>query len=271
MNNLKKIILIFLICIIPIILSITISIKNKINLKKKNNTLPKYYKNEKKREYEKYQKENKNIPLNKIIIDVNIGLNNKYYTHTSPSKNLNKPYILVNKYNYLTKDYIPQNLEEIKKEYALKGMKLVNYAKDAFEEMARNAKLENLNIIAMSSYRSYNYQLNLYNNYVQKDGRELADTYSARPGYSEHQTGLAIDIYNGTTDYNNFDQTKEFEWMNNNAYKYGFILRYPKNKEKETGYNYESWHYRYVTKAIATYIHKNKISLEEYYVTNIEK
>ena len=94
--------------------------------------------------------------------------------------------------------------------------------------------------------------------------------YSARPGYSEHQTGLVIDIDNYNDDYENFDKTKEFEWMNNNSYKYGFILRYPKGKTDITGYDYESWHYRYVGKEIAKYIYENNITFDEYYAKFID-
>ena len=219
--------------------------------------------------YIKYKEENKDLNIKQIITEVNIGLDNPYYTNTKPSKDLNKSYILVNKYNYLDKNYIPQNLEEINTQYARDGMKLVNYAKEAFEKLAKDAKKEDLSIIAMSTYRSYNYQVNLYNRYVKEDGKEAADTYSGRPGFSEHQSGLAVDVYNGKEDYTNFENTKEFEWMQENAYKYGFILRFPKDKTKQTGYEYESWHYRYVGIEIATYIHKHNLSFEEYYVQKI--
>ena len=123
----------------------------------------------------------------------------------------------------------------------------------------------------MSSYRSYQYQYNLYNRYVNTDGIEAADTYSARPGYSEHQTGLAVDVYNGKEDFTNFEKTKEYNWMQDNAYKFGFILRFPKDKVLETGYQYESWHYRYVGKEIAKYIHDNNLCFEEYYATHLIK
>lgn len=219
--------------------------------------------------YIKYKKENKDLDIKQIITEVNIGLDNPYYTNTQPSKDLNKSYILVNKYNYLDKNYVPENLEEINTQYARDGMKLVNYAKEAFEKLAKDAKKEDLSIIAMSTYRSYNYQVNLYNRYVKEDGKEAADTYSGRPGFSEHQSGLAVDVYNGKEDYTNFENTKEFEWMQENAHKYGFILRFPKDKTKQTGYEYESWHYRYVGIEIATYIHKHNLSFEEYYVQKI--
>ena len=143
-------------------------------------------------------------------------------------------------------------------------MQLVDIAKEAFESMSDDAKKEGMNIIAMSSYRSYDYQVNLYNNYVKTDGKEAADTYSARPGYSEHQTGLAVDVYNLELPYTSFEKTEEFNWMQENAHKYGFILRFPKDKVDITGYQYEAWHYRYVGKEVAKYIHNHNMTLEEY-------
>lgn len=275
-QNIKSL-LIYITCIILIIISLSLGIKKISNDNKKKgkekNTEEKisYYKPEYKDRYNKYRKENKDLSNEQVIIDVNIGLDYNYYENSKPSKNLNKETILVNKYNYLQQDYIPNNLENISTEYARSGMSLVNYAKDAFEDLAKAAKKEGMSIIAMSSYRSYKYQYNLYNKYKAQDGEEVADTYSARPGYSEHQTGLAVDVYNGKESFTNFENTKEFDWMQKNAYKYGFILRFPKSKAKETGYDYESWHYRYVGISIAKYIHENDISFEEYYIKKIEK
>ena len=150
-------------------------------------------------------------------------------------------------------------------------MQLVSEAKEAFETLSEEAKKEGMTVLAMSSYRSYEYQVNLYNNYVASDGKEAADTYSARAGYSEHQTGLAVDVYNGDLPYTSFEETEEFNWMQENAYKYGFILRFPKDKVTITGYQYESWHYRYVGIKEATYIHEHNLTLEEYYVKKVEK
>lgn len=229
-----------------------------------------YYKKENKTRYYSYKKKNKNLSEEDIVTRVNIGLDYKYYTHTTKSKYLNSDKILVNKYIYVGEYYVPDNLEDIPKEYARSGMKLVKSAKDAFVEMAKKAKESNTPIIAMSSYRGYDYQVKLYNKYKENDGKEAADTYSARPGFSEHQTGLCVDIYDGVIDYTNFEKSKSFNWMINNAYKYGFILRYPMNKEDITGYTYESWHYRYVGKKIAKYIHDNKITFDEYYVRFID-
>ena len=217
-----------------------------------------------------YKEDHTEMPNKQIIKNVNMNLDKEPYNYTIKTKNLNTTKILVNKYYYLDKNYVPENLETISTRYALSNMKMVSEAKDSFEEMASAAKKENLSIIAMSCYRSYEYQINLYNKYVKADGQAKADTYSGRPGHSEHQTGLAVDVYNGKENYTNFDKTKEFEWMKKHAHEYGFILRFPKDKETETGYEYESWHYRYVGKEIATYIKEHNISFEEYYATIIK-
>jgi len=221
--------------------------------------------------YYKYYKNNKKLSINDIITRVNLGLDYDFYTHTRKAKDLNKDYILVNKYSYLEEDYIPNNLEIIPEEYARSGMRLVKNAKDAFVAMAREARKDKRPIIAMSSYRSYKYQVNLFEKYKEADGIKDADTYSARAGFSEHQTGLCVDIYDGVLDYTNFEQSDSFDWMQKNAYKYGFILRFPEGKENITGYQYESWHYRYVGKDIAKYIHNNDITFEEYYIQKIDK
>ena len=141
---------------------------------------------------------------------------------------------------------------------------LTNEFNDAFNQMKNAASNDGLNIYVVSGFRSYNTQNTLYNNYVSRDGRDAADTYSARPGHSEHQSGLAADI-NMVDD--SFEYTAEGKWLNDNAYKYGFILRYPKGKTSETGYIFESWHYRYVGVDLATKLYNggNWISLEDYF------
>lgn len=135
---------------------------------------------------------------------------------------------------------------------------------DAFNLMKSDAKAVGLNIYISSGYRSYSYQERLYNNYSAVDGMEGADTYSARPGHSEHQTGLCFDL-NEIDD--SFAKTDEGIWVNENAQLYGFIIRYPKGKESITGYQYESWHLRYVGVDLATKLYNNGnwLTLEEYY------
>lgn len=141
---------------------------------------------------------------------------------------------------------------------------LTSTTKAAFDKMQAAAKLDGINLVIKSGYRSYATQKATYNYYVNRDGVAKADTYSARPGHSEHQTGLAMDlnIINDT-----FHNTKEAKWLASNCYKYGFILRYPEGKTNETGYKYESWHFRYVGVDLATklYNHGDWITLESYF------
>lgn len=141
---------------------------------------------------------------------------------------------------------------------------LDNGVKGQADIMFADAKAIGLNIYISSGFRSYSYQSGLYNRYVNKDGKELADTYSARPGHSEHQTGLAFDVNQIDS---SFDNTPEAIWLSNNCYKYGFILRYPKGKTNETGYQYESWHFRYVGRDLAEKLYNNGdwITMESYF------
>lgn len=219
--------------------------------------------------YLAFKKKNQNLSDEEIVTRVNIGLDQPYYTNTKASPYLNQIYVLSNKYTSLD-NYVPDDLQIVDKSCSSGMRKLVGVAKNAFEAMCQDAKKVGLTIRAMSTYRSYEYQVALYQKYVDEDGKELADTYSARPGFSEHQTGLVADIDNGEIPYTNFEQTEEYEWMMKNAYKYGWIERYPKGKEDITGYTYESWHYRYVGVEIATYIHEHNITFDEYYVKFIE-
>lgn len=134
-------------------------------------------------------------------------------------------------------------------------------ASTALKQLQQAASTAGHNIPLISGFRSYSRQQTLYNNYVARDGQALADTYSARPGQSEHQTGLAFDV--GKLD-DNYGSTPAGIWLKENCHKYGFILRYPKGKESITGYQYEPWHIRYVGVEHATKIMNQNITLEEY-------
>lgn len=161
--------------------------------------------------------------------------------------------LIANKKYPLPKDYAPGENKE---------------ARTAFDKMAEDAAKEGYIITAFSTYRSYEYQQQLYEKYVNRDGKENADRYSARPGYSEHQTGLAFDV--GEVGKENlwlkeeFGETEAGKWLAENAHKYGFILRYPKGKEHITGYMYESWHFRYLGVELATKVKESGLTLEEY-------
>ena len=134
---------------------------------------------------------------------------------------------------------------------------------NAFSTMQKDASNQGISLKVISGFRSYATQNRIYNNYVSRDGRAAADRYSARPGHSEHQTGLAADINSLSQSFIN---TKEGKWLNSNMHKYGFILRYPSGKESQTGYMYEPWHIRYVGTNLSNQLYNNGnwITLEEY-------
>ena len=163
---------------------------------------------------------------------------------------------------------LPQNYQPTDPYQAVRGERcndcIDKTAMKQFQLMQSDAQALGLNIYIASGYRSYQYQVNLYDRYVSTSGKAGADTYSSRPGYSEHQTGLCFDL-NSIED--SFANTNEGRWVNENAYRYGFVIRFPKGQEKYTGYQYESWHLRYVGEALAKQLYHDGeyLSLEEYY------
>ena len=283
LNKLNLIILILSIILITILSIIIINIITKPKLTKEEKLLQEkleilnnvdqkinYFNYNNIDRYIEYKKKNKKLSNKKIVLYVNINLDKEPYKDAKETTYLYKNYILLNKYNLVSKSYKPKNLVQVSTEYAKENILLTEETKNQFILMAEAAKKENLTLYAISGYRDYTYQENLYNNYYSIDGNK-ANEYSSKPGHSEHHTGLAIDISNKTTSYEEFDKTEEFKWMQENAHKYGFILRYPEDKTNETLYQYEPWHYRYVGIKISTYIKKHNISFEEYYVKHIEK
>lgn len=142
------------------------------------------------------------------------------------------------------------------------GSGLTSECSSAFNKMKSAAASEGITLTIISGYRSYDTQSRLYNNYAAKDGKAKADTYSARPGTSEHQTGLAMDLNSLST---SFGETKEGRWLAQNCHKYGFIIRYPQGKQNITGYIYEPWHVRYLGTDLAQKVYQSGLCLEEYY------
>lgn len=175
-------------------------------------------------------------------------------------------YVLVNKHRQLSSEYVPDDLVTIDEEYVKSDEEIEierNVAK-AFYDMAEAASKEGLELMVSSGYRSYKDQEEITNTYLELYGQNYVDNYVAKPGFSEHQTAMSLDI--ASKSVNTFVNSDEYTWMMDNAYKYGFILRYPKSKEDITGYKCEAWHYRYVGKKIAKYIKENNITYDEYYV-----
>lgn len=208
------------------------------------------------------------ISIEKLIVQVNIGLDQEYYENADMVSTFSTT-MLVNKYHELPKDFVVPNLEKISNAYSVSNSYLEHETRIAFETMAQDMEKENLHILANSSYRSYEDQEQTYQTYFDAYGQSYVNKYVARPGFTEHSTGLCLDVK--ARDNNIFKESKESVWMMKNAYRYGFILRYPEGKESITGYNYEPWHFRYVGVEIATYIQNNDITYDEYYVMFLDK
>jgi len=285
-------ILIFLIIILIAILIIFLATNNKNDNNKKskdNNTEEKvennepiepekpknkfedgkYYLEKNLNRYENYYNEHQDLSIDEIIKRVNSGLDKTWYVDVEPTDLSKGNLVIVNKLHYVDQNFEPDNLVSMA---GYGNGYLVKDAYDAYAEMYQAAKADGMNLIVTTSYRDYGFQSTLYWGYVNRDGQESADTYSARPGYSEHHTGLAVDLSTPylTNSFTEFIYTDEYEWMINNSYKYGFIQRYTDENQYITGYMPEAWHYRYVGKDVAEYIHDNNITFEEYYAYFIE-
>lgn len=183
----------------------------------------------------------------------------------SMSVMVNKQYKLPDKYK--PSDLVYPNVRFLFSEKIEKRM-MRRTAAGALEEMFAGAKKDGIQLAGVSAYRSEKTQTRLFNNYVDRDGEEKARTYSAVPGHSEHQTGLAIDISGSDgkcAAESCFAGTPEADWLASHAAEYGFIIRYPEGKQSITGYKYEPWHVRYVGKEIAASIAEKGITLEEYF------
>lgn len=181
-------------------------------------------------------------------------------------------HILVNKEHRLGREDCPADLEEAKicfaPETEPEKRLLRKEAARNLKEMFQRAEEEGIYLAAVSGYRSYERQEEIYQNSLLTKGKEHTEKYIAPPGGSEHQTGLAMDVSCQEMDYEleeEFEQTEAGIWIQKNASLFGFILRYPKGRENITGYAYEPWHIRYVTKDLAFYLTKMNLTLEEYW------
>lgn len=194
-------------------------------------------------------------------------------TLRAPAENYEDPsnvWTLVNKGRAISTDYTPSDLitasVSTRSNSTADEKRIRQIIDDPMTELFVAAQEQGHSLMIGSAYRSAATQNSLFNTYVARVGYEQADKYSAHPGYSEHQTGLAVDI--STTSQQCylsecFIGTADGQWLAENAYKYGFHLRYPKGKESITGYNFEPWHYRYVGIDLATALHQSGLTLDE--------
>lgn len=187
---------------------------------------------------------------------------------TGKLKNIN---VLVNKQYHLGSGDVP-SLARVPANYALNSSYFAHpKAVASFIEMVDTMEAEiGKRIIITSAYRSYQYQKDLFNRYVARDGLAAAERYSARPGQSEHQTGLAIDVSVPNDSFLNFGGSPQSQWINNNAHRFGFIVRFQEGKEGITGYMPEPWHLRYLEPDLATKVFLSKLTYDEYYLAYLQ-
>ena len=204
------------------------------------------------------------------ILHVNLDIDKPDYEYSHVVSKFSLD-MLVNKHHNLTEDFAPNDLTTISKEYTDEDdLQCSRLALNAYMELYKAATQEGYSLVINSAYRSYQDQVELTQTYLDAYGQNYVDKYVAKPGFSEHQTGLAFDI--GSRNSRVFENSKEFAWMKDNAYKYGFIYRFDERYEDLTEFRKEPWHYRYVGKEIAKYVYEhNNMSLEEYYVLFLEK
>lgn len=227
-----------------------------------------YYESDKQARYEAYQALHAELAADEVVWRVNAGLDYDFYTNIEPVEDTSALPVLVNKYHQLPADYVPADLTALPS-----GRLATKDTCDAFRAMAADARQEGLSLYATSAYRSYELQNRLYNGYLREERGNAAvvDTYSARPGHSEHQTGRAIDLSGSFGSLNDFINTPEGPWVKEHCYQYGFIVRYQQDIVPLTGYKYEPWHITYVGVDVSTAMHQLGITcLEEYVVKYID-
>lgn len=207
-----------------------------------------------------------------IVTEVNIGLDQPYFTNVDTIQDTENKVMLINKYHKLPDGYVPKNLVKtpnacvIGEDYSCQSEEqyLVREVAEAFSKLVKAAQKEHIEIKAIASYRSYAYQKNLYDYYAGVNGEAYADAYYARPGQSEHNSGLAVDVMMDGVNFNEIETSPHYSWLLDHMKDYGFILRYPEDKVDITGYQYESWHLRYVGVKTAKEITSSGLTLDEY-------
>lgn len=218
--------------------------------------------------YVKYMDESREDEETSILL-VNLDMDKEEYKDPVIVKDFSYE-MLVNKHRQLEKDFKPNNLVKISEEDASEEDMMANRtAYVAFKQMKKQAESEGYHLIINSAYRDYDDQKKIMETYKKLYGDGYVEKYVLKPGFSEHQTGLAFDI--GSTDTKVFANSDEYTWITDNCYKFGFIYRFKKEYEDITGIRHEAWHYRYVGRKIAKEVYEKKLSYEEYYAMHIEK
>lgn len=253
--------------------------KKTVKPKKVVNKNPVYYNQNLKQRYQDYQKANPDLSKEEVITKVNMNLDYPFYEKIILQENPTSLNTIVNKYYKLDDSFAPDDLVYINDTYNSTNDPAYKYRKhqmrkvvyDDFIALKEACKNKGFNLYVVSGYRSTQWQKEIYEHMVATYDVNKADQTCSRPGHSEHTTGLAGDIALDNYSFEEITQHPQYNWFVEQLEDYGFIIRYPENKEKLTGYNYEPWHIRYVGKDLAKKIVKSNLTFDEYYAQNYIK
>lgn len=221
--------------------------------------------------YLAYQKNHKNLKKEDIVLRIELKVDLENYDEAEEEKNPDSLLAYVNRHRYINKDYEPSDLVEMDDKYSNNyyGVnKLRSEAYEHFKQMVDDANAQGIYFLADTTYRSFDTQETIYSNYAYEHTKEETSKYAARPGYSEHELGTAIDVSNV---WYIEEGDEEYNWIAKNAWKYGFIMRYKKSKEDITKYAAEDWHIRYVGVKAATLIFNKNLTFDEYWIKYVKK
>lgn len=214
--------------------------------------------------YLDYVNEN-NGNLTDAVAKVNTKASLGWYKSITDTDTSKGELMLVNKFYKLSETYVPSDLVDVSLSYAYSGKQVSKVMYDSLTNMLDAAKESGYNLVVSQGYRSYADQEEAYNDIEASSGVDYADEVAARPGHSEYQTGLSVVVKPLYTEGSDMEDSPEHTWIIENAHKYGFILRYPKDKESITGFSYDAWRLRYVGSNAARIIHNENITFDEYY------
>ncbi len=230
----------------------------------------KYFKFDKLTNYLEYYKTNSSLSLNEVITKINTHTNLDFYDEIYDTDTSKKELMLVNKFYKLNEDYEPEDLILVPSTHAYSGKYISKSIYDAVISLIDAAREKGYTLVVSQGYRSYIDQSEAYDSYKMNNGIRDADTFVARPGHSDYQTGLGLIIKPYNKEIEDVTTNEEYIWITDNAHKFGFIRRYPESKEDITGFKYDPWRLRYVGVDASTYIHKNNITFDEYYAWKFE-
>lgn len=216
--------------------------------------------------YLDYLNDNSNETPSNVIAIVNVGANNEWYSNIKETDTTKNELMLVNKFYGLSETYEPSDLVKVSSTYGYEGKRVSEVIYDSLTNMIDSAKENGYTLLVNQGYRSYADQLEAYTDIEDVSGTEAADERAARAGHSEYQTGLSVELSTYGAEVGT-----ETQWLLDNSYRFGFIVRYPEGSSDITGFSSDAWRVRYVGRDVATKIHNENITFDEYYEYYLNK